>query len=116
MSNRKGKKKSVAVVSADYDEYHPETLKGFDVNVGDVTVRFRTLEAADEFAMDNADIVYHSSTVDNFLYDLKDRNSGYRYETPTARFAAGVLYDRNAPKAVRIRAGLAIAQCAEVAR
>ena len=67
-----------AIVGADYEEYKPETLRGFTVSLfedADIDEKrtFDTLEEADTYAFKVADTVYHSSTVDNFKQDSRKK-------------------------------------------
>jgi hypothetical protein len=64
---------TIAVISAEYTEGNPDTLKGFEVSFGGGVPNrtFPTFEEASEWAADVADHVYNSSTVDNYAEDLK---------------------------------------------
>lgn len=62
--------KSFAIIHADYEEFQPETFRGYTVNNNR---RFQTLDEAVEYAVSIAVRVMKSSTVDNYEYDLKDQ-------------------------------------------
>lgn len=54
-------------IHCDYDEYRPESLRGFYVN----EVRFDNFEDAEAYAATLADAYWKSSTVDHYFHDLK---------------------------------------------
>jgi hypothetical protein len=74
------KQETVAIIHADYDEYRPETFRGYTVNKNG---RFQTLEEAVEYAGSIADRVMTSSTVDNYEYDLEDQKKKARKAKPS---------------------------------
>ena len=71
---------NAAFISADYEEFRPETLRGFQVTIrnssdAEVASRsFNALEEADKFARKNADQVFYLSSVDNLSSDLKSQS------------------------------------------
>ena len=64
-----------AMVGDDYEEYHPETLRGFHVNCDGFERRFDTLEEAFEYANSIADTVYKLSSVDHYQFDCNERDT-----------------------------------------
>lgn len=57
----------ITVVTADYEEFKPETFRGYVVN----EVVFQELDDAIQYGCTFADTVYLSSTVENYHHDLK---------------------------------------------
>ncbi|WP_428414522.1 hypothetical protein [Pararhizobium sp.] len=72
--------KTFAIVHADYEEFRPETFRGYTVNKDR---RFPTLDEAVEYAASIADRVATSSTVDNYECDLEDQKKKARSRKPT---------------------------------
>ncbi|WP_276118316.1 hypothetical protein [Pararhizobium qamdonense] len=76
------KEETIAIIHADYEEYQPETFRGYTVNRNG---RFQTLDEAVEYAASIADRVMTSSTVDNYEYDLDDqRKKAHRSRNSTS--------------------------------
>jgi len=65
----------VAIVSVDYDDDRPETLRGFTVTLNGVESRFDTLDEAYGYAFGVALNVANSSSVDQYKADIKKRGS-----------------------------------------
>lgn len=68
----------IAIVSADYDEWLPQTLRGFVV---DDDKRFDTFDEAYAYAESLASQVYKSSTVDHYKQDIA-RNARGEFGKP----------------------------------
>lgn len=64
-----------AIIGADYKEFEPETLKGFNVSFSDEPPGqrklFRSYEDALRHAHSRTEHIYHSSSIDNYTNDLR---------------------------------------------
>lgn len=66
--------KRVAAIHAEYTEFRPETLKGYDVSVNlGPSRRFQSIEEAKQWAEANSDEVIYLSSIDNLITDMKRR-------------------------------------------
>ncbi|WP_421579739.1 hypothetical protein [Shinella sp. M31] len=62
----------IAFISADYDEFKPETFRGYVVKLGDVKKTFRTLDEAATYA-DTLGVPYANlSSLDDYEIDQKN--------------------------------------------
>lgn len=59
-----------AVIGVDYDEFKPETLRAFTVNLDGEEKRFTYFIEAVRWAEENADSILYLSSVDNLEADL----------------------------------------------
>jgi len=69
---------TVAFIDADYQEFKPDTFKGYVVRIGtaeEPSKHFETTDAADKFAREHgAETVYLLSSCDNLEADRKRFN------------------------------------------
>lgn len=74
------KRPTIAYISADYDEFHPETLRGFDVTLTgglldeERKFKFESITAAAIFANSRANVrIIYSSTVEDYISDSRKK-------------------------------------------